>query len=55
MSNYMDMIEDCFNADFEMTVWELEFLDTLESKLESGRDLTHKQIQVLTDIWEKVG
>jgi len=38
----------------ELTAWEEEFLDSIDSQLGEDRRLSEKQLDVLQKIWERV-
>lgn len=48
------MIEDCEKRDRKLSDWETGFIDSLSVQIGRGVALTEKQIQKLTDVWERV-
>ncbi len=58
MSDYSDerlqMVEDCMARDSKLTAWEVDFLESIEARLEQGWKLTDRQDDVLNNIRERV-
>jgi len=58
MATIEDMIYDIHEADgtmyFNLSDWEKEFLDSIEDWFADNDDLTDKQIDKLTEIWNKI-
>ena len=52
---YLDMIDECFEQESKLNDWERDFLDSLQGRLEGGRELTVKQIDRLEEVVRKVG
>jgi hypothetical protein len=53
MSDYIVLIEDCEERSGRLGDWEIKFIDSLRRQLEQGRSLTHKQIAMLEECWER--
>lgn len=49
-----DMIEDCQLLEEQLSVWEIEFIDSIENQLGSGAMLTDAQRDKLDEIWERI-
>ena len=49
----MQLIEDCENRESRLRYWDRTFLDSIRRQLEDGRTLTTKQIDALSEIWER--
>lgn len=50
---YLKMVEDCRKRDHMLSAWDADFLDSIESRIEAGHQLTLKQTNKLDEIWEK--
>ena len=53
-SNLEDMLYDLDCKSKDLSDWESEFVQSLRDRLESGRDLTERQIEKLEEIWNRV-
>lgn len=52
--NYEEMIEYLLGKHFsDITEWEEEFLQSLNDRLKDHRDLTGKQSEILTELFDK--
>jgi uncharacterized protein YgfB (UPF0149 family) len=50
---YAQMIEDCEKRAERLSEWEQSFIDSLSVQLSRGKVPTAKQIEKLSDIWER--
>ena len=50
---YRQLIEDCRKRDENLSAWEADFLDSIESRLDEKQYLTPRQVETLDNIWEK--
>ena len=48
------MVQDCMKRESKLTDWERGFVDSIDNHLGSGKTLTVKQDETLTQIWERV-
>lgn len=53
-SNLSLMIKDCLKRESKLTEWEQEFISNCYNKLENGKYLTPKQINIIDLIWERI-
>lgn len=53
-TEYYDLIEDCENRESKLTEWEADFIQSIKERLDSGKFLTPKQIEILDNIWGRV-
>lgn len=51
---YRRMIDDCQARESALTGWETNFIQSLSEQLDKGRVLTSKQMEKLSDVWERV-
>ena len=54
IDEYLELIEDCENRESRMTDWERGFVSSIRSRLENLLPLTGKQIETLSNVWERV-
>ena len=47
------MIDDCESRESRCSEWELEFLESIKTRVEQGISLTEKQQETLDKIWDK--
>lgn len=50
---YRQQIADCRKRDNMLSAWDADFLDSIEARLDSNRELSIKQTNKLDEIWEK--
>lgn len=50
---YRTLIEDCRKRERHLSAWDVDFLDSIESRLDDLKPLTTKQIECLDGIWER--
>ena len=48
------MVSDCMRRQKKLTDWEYNFIDGMAYRLREGYEITEKQDEMLTLIWEKV-
>lgn len=53
-AEHQQMVEDCVARESRLTGWEREFVESVQSRLASGRPLSDKQAERLDEIWERV-
>ena len=51
---YYDTIKACRRQKHLLKQWDISFLDSIENYLNQEKPLTHKQIQALDKIWQRV-
>lgn len=51
---YLTLIEDCEKREERLDDWERGFIDSLEKQINNGKIPSQKQIEKLSDIWERV-
>ena len=51
---YIDRVEHCQLDNGELNGWEDEFLESLKDQLESGKEMSEKQLETLEKIEYKV-
>lgn len=59
MTDPREMVEDIRSADgvsggITLSEWEQEFVESIEDRLNSGKSLTPRQIEVLEGIWDRI-
>lgn len=47
------LVTDCEARQERLTEWQQEFISSIRTQLERGKDLSAKQDQILSEIWEK--
>ena len=50
---YRTLIADCRKRERMLSSWDVDFLDSIESRLDDKKPLTEKQIECLDGIWER--
>ena len=50
---YYTLIEDCRKREQALSAWDVDFLESIESRLNDRKPLTPKQIECLEGIWER--
>lgn len=50
---YITLIEDCEKREGRLSDWERNFIDSLRRQIEAGRRPSAKQIETLSDTWER--
>lgn len=53
-NEYFDMLDDCDSRESKLSEWESDFIESFRSQLEDGKIPTNKQIDKLSDIWDRV-
>lgn len=53
-SDYLEMIEDCFDREDQLTVWEFDFIGSVKKYIEEIKIITEKQAAKVEEIWERV-
>lgn len=55
-ATHLLMVEDIrdVSGDIELNDWEEEFLDSIEERLENGRNLSERQAETLEKIWNRI-
>ena len=48
------MVEDCEARESKLTEWEIDFIDSIGTRLRHGNSLTEAQETTLTKIWNRV-
>lgn len=48
---FMQQVEDCILRESRLTEWEINFIDSIRSRLEAEIPLTAKQEETLDRIW----
>ena len=48
------MVEDCEARESKLTQWEVDFIDSIGSRLRHGRPLTEGQETTLEKIWKRI-
>jgi hypothetical protein len=51
---YREQIADCRKRERQLSAWDVDFLASIEERLDDRRPLSQKQINCLDDIWERV-
>ena len=49
----VNLIDDIRESDYELTIWESDFISSIEEWMGNGRDLTEKQGNCLRKIHQK--
>lgn len=52
MTDERKMCRDMLALNEGLTEWEIQFLESIDKQLESGRSLSQKQSDALRQIWE---
>lgn len=52
-TEYLTLIEDCENRDYNLSDWERSFISSLSSQIANDKSPSPKQIETLDRIWEK--
>ncbi len=50
---YFTLIDDCEKRDSKLSAWDVDFLVSIRARLDSNRELSPKQTNILDEIWEK--
>ena len=50
----LQLVEDCETRESRLSDWEREFIDSVRRQLESRRNLSDRQLEVLEKIWANV-
>ena len=53
MNEQQQLIEDCETREERLTDWERGFIDSIKHRLDDGLRLTPRQLETLTDVWER--
>ena len=51
---YQQLIDDCTARESQLTEWEANFLESVDTQLDERGSLSPKQVDTLENIWEKV-
>jgi hypothetical protein len=51
-TNQKDWVDACLNSN-KLNTWELDFIASIEVRVESGKDLTDKQAETLEKIYNE--
>lgn len=54
LSDYLEMIDDCFDREDEMTCWEFDFIGSVKRYIDEIKTITEKQANKVEEIWERV-
>ena len=52
-AEYYVLIGDCRKRERALSSWDVDFLDSIESRLDDKKPLSQKQIECLEGIWER--
>jgi hypothetical protein len=50
---YLELVDDCERRESRLTDWERGFIESIRGRLENGVPLTAKQIETLSNTWER--
>lgn len=50
---YLTLLDDCEKRESRLNDWERGFVDSLRRQIEQGRRPTAKQIETLSNTWER--
>ena len=54
VEEFMELVEECERHEHRLSAREADFLASLREQLEDKRNLSKRQAEWLTDIWERV-
>jgi hypothetical protein len=54
VSEQLKALVDLDSEEYRLTDWEVEFVDSVEKRTRNGREITPKQEQIISDIYDLV-
>jgi hypothetical protein len=52
-AEYLALLDDCEARESRLTDWQRGFVDSMRKQIEGGRQPTAKQVEALSDVWER--
>lgn len=52
--DHLELAAELLEVEEGLSDWEVEFVESVHSQLEQGRELTERQIEKLEQIWQKI-